>query len=52
MAMLCTDPLGVGTNMSFGDQGTIPSQLENPTFICACAFEHIATLTHPLPSCQ
>jgi hypothetical protein len=52
MAMLCIDPLRVGTNMSFGGQGTIPSQLENNAFTCACAFEHITTPTCPLPSCQ
>ncbi len=52
MATFCIDPLGVSPNMSFGGRGTIPSQLVNNAFTCVHAFKHIATLAHPLPSCQ
>ncbi len=52
MATFCNDPLGVNPNMSFAGRGKIPSQLANNVFTCACAFKHIATPAHPLPSCQ
>jgi hypothetical protein len=49
MAMLCIDPLRVGTNMSFGGQGTIPSQLE---IMPSLVHVPLNTLQHQLAHCH
>ncbi len=52
MATFSIDPSRVGINMSSSGQATIPPEVANNAFICAYAFEHIATPTHALPLCQ
>ncbi len=42
----------VGTSMSFSSGGTSPPNWANRAFTHGCAFEHIGTPFHPLPSYQ